>query len=188
MSFQLIQSLSWNQNTIHLHSERPTSIILSLDFSNDIEPQLTSYYQDWKVAYPKFHKMDLLSKIAMLAMHQFNINFEKFNPYSIAMIFNNLSGSESADLHFEESRKNFASPGLFVYTLPNIFMGEIAIKYNIKGPHICYQYNQKEQEEDFLVSRVQQELKKPSIKGVLWGSILAQAHRIELVFSFTEKE
>jgi hypothetical protein len=41
------------------------------------------------------------------------------------------------DEKFEASRTELASPALFVYTLPNIMLGEICIRNQFKGEQMC---------------------------------------------------
>jgi hypothetical protein len=45
----------------------------------------------------------------------------------------NANASLDTDLKYYESVKGIPSPALFVYTLPNIMIGEICIRNNFKG-------------------------------------------------------
>ena len=99
------------------------------DFSKKI-------YQNLEINYPKFFKMDNLSKLAFLSA-EFLLNNE-INEYSnIALIFSNKSSSLDTDAKYQNSidDKNnyFPSPAVFVYTLPNICIGEISIKHQLKS-------------------------------------------------------
>ena len=62
-----------------------------------------------------------------------NINGEKEN--NIALVFSNKASSLDTDRKHQESIQNkaqyFPSPAIFVYTLPNICIGEISIKYKL---------------------------------------------------------
>lgn len=87
--------------------------------------------------YPKFFKMDNLSKLAFLAAEAVlkkNINIEEEN--NIALVFANKSSSLDTDVKFQESISDsgnyFPSPAVFVYTLPNICVGEISIRHQLK--------------------------------------------------------
>lgn len=182
MLLRATQSIFWRQNTIVVNDK---SLLLNLDFDQNLNDQLNDYYKLWNVSYPKFYKMDLISKVAILSLFQLNLDLSKYDPYSIGMIFDNLSGSESADEAFEESTRSFASPALFVYTLPNIFMGEIAIKYKIKGPHLCIQLLKKNS--SLLKERVLQALNSKQIKAILWGEIRVNNQIIDLSIHFTTK-
>ncbi|KAA6441305.1 hypothetical protein FEM33_03080 [Dyadobacter flavalbus] len=89
-------------------------------------------YKQQEFVYPKFHKMDVLSQAGFLTsklIKRANPQFaEKYKDDEIAMLFANQSGSAETDQKFVHAYRNGApSPSLFVYTLPNIVMGEIAI-------------------------------------------------------------
>jgi|TARA_B110000240_G_scaffold90768_1_gene103143 hypothetical protein len=94
-------------------------------------------YKSLDTNYPKFFKMDGLSKLAILASHVLfkneNINQDKDN--DIAVVFSNKSSSIDTDRKHQKSIENkddyYPSPAIFVYTLPNICIGEISIKYKL---------------------------------------------------------
>jgi hypothetical protein len=101
---------------------------------------LKSAYRTLNIQYPKFFKMDNLSKLAFLSteilLNDLNIT-SRYPPEKIGMILFNASSSLETDEKHQESisdRGNyFPSPSVFVYTLPNIMAGEIAIRHKIKG-------------------------------------------------------
>lgn len=106
------------------------------------EPQefLKSAYRKLNINYPKFFKMDNLSKLAFLSAEILFRNQEilhRYETYEIGIILQNSSSSLETDEKHQESindRQNyFPSPSVFVYTLPNIMVGEIAIKHKIQG-------------------------------------------------------
>ena len=87
--------------------------------------------------YPKFFKMDNLSKLAFLgaeAILKDNIDLENEN--DIALVFANKSSSLDTDVKYQETISDeenyFPSPAVFVYTLPNICLGEISIRHQLK--------------------------------------------------------
>jgi len=98
---------------------------------------IKSAYKSLDTKYPKFFKMDYLSKLAFLTadvlLKNKNINSEKEN--NIALVFSNKSSSLDTDRKHQKSIQNkdqyFPSPAIFVYTLPNICIGEISIKYKL---------------------------------------------------------
>ncbi|MEO7768494.1 MAG: hypothetical protein ABIS01_13785 [Ferruginibacter sp.] len=102
---------------------------------------LTAVYQHFGLKYPKFYKMDNLSKLGWLASAiLLKDSFEpgKYKPEEVGVILFNASSSLDADLRYFESAKEFASPALFVYTLPNIVIGEICIHNHFKGENAFF--------------------------------------------------
>ncbi|MDD3005822.1 hypothetical protein [Flavobacterium sp.] len=97
-----------------------------------------SMYHFLEMDYPKFYKMDSLSKIAILAAETLIKENPRFTFESVQLIFMNAHASYSADTQFQASylEAKKPSPSHFVYTLANIPMGEIAIKYKIMGETI----------------------------------------------------
>lgn len=101
-----------------------------------IQNFLISAYQLLDIKYPKFYKMDNLSKLGWLAAETLlQDDFVKQNYPSgeMGLILANSSSSLDTDIKYFESTKSIASPSLFVYTLPNIMTGEICIRHNFKG-------------------------------------------------------
>jgi hypothetical protein len=101
---------------------------------------LKSAYRRLNIQYPKFFKMDSLCKLAFLSaeilLKDMNIT-SRYPSEEIGTILLNASSSLETDEKHQESisdRGNyFPSPSVFVYTLPNIMTGEIAIRHKIKG-------------------------------------------------------
>lgn len=109
---------------------------------------LTSLYKQMIGDYPKFYKMDGLSRLGFVAS-EILLNAEKGeteeerkeeerkNLEERAIIFFNHSSSIASDRNYKESINDkdnyFPSPSIFVYTLPNIVTGEIAIRNHFQG-------------------------------------------------------
>jgi hypothetical protein len=92
----------------------------------------------FEIQYPKFFKMDALSKLAFLGSELLLSPItiaEKEN--NIALVLANKSSSLDTDIKHQESisdKENyFPSPAVFVYTLPNICLGEISIRHKLKS-------------------------------------------------------
>lgn len=97
---------------------------------------LASAYDHLQPAYPKFYKMDRLSKAGFLAAEVLlQGRLEGYTPDEINLVLSNASSSLDTDLRFHETIPLGASPALFVYTLPNIVAGEICIRHKIKGEY-----------------------------------------------------
>ncbi|MBK0369531.1 3-oxoacyl-ACP synthase [Flavobacterium agrisoli] len=95
-------------------------------------------YRNFDIQYPKFFKMDGLSKLAFLGTELLLspiISAETEN--NIALLLANKSSSLDTDVKYQESisdKENYyPSPAVFVYTLPNICLGEISIRHQLKS-------------------------------------------------------
>jgi len=95
-------------------------------------------YQHLEINYPKFFKMDNLSKLAFLGAELLlkteNNSSEENNT---ALVFANKSSSLDTDVKYQNSISDpenyYPSPAVFVYTLPNICLGEISIRHQLKS-------------------------------------------------------
>ena len=87
-----------------------------------------SAYRLLGINYPKFFKMDNLSKISFIAcdilLHDTQL-LTPYDPYEVGIVFQTANGSLDTDLLYHKSRETIPSPSLFVYTLPNIAIGEL---------------------------------------------------------------
>lgn len=97
---------------------------------------LTELYKTRIGAYPKFYKMDLLSRLAFVSSELLLEGISELDDASV--IFFGTHGSELNDRRFQKSIAEIPSPALFVYTLPNISSGEVAIRHKIHGETIFY--------------------------------------------------
>jgi len=124
--------LNWRQGKIYMDGS------LCFEHSEMNSPDiLSASYKALGITYPKFYKMDLLSRLGFLAVEWLNPEIDKGRPFDTGIICSTHHGCLEVDKAFNHSRETFASPALFVYTLPNIALGEICIRNNIKGPQIC---------------------------------------------------
>ena len=92
-------------------------------------------------SYPKFYKMDHLSKLGFLASEVLLKDrplFPHYAPDEVALVLSNAASSLDTDLRFADSMKTTSSPALFVYTLPNIVAGEICIRQGITGENAFF--------------------------------------------------
>lgn len=105
---------------------------------------LTELYRKRINDYPKFFKMDELSRLGFVASELLlqgespRLN----NIESRAVVFFNRSGSLCNDMKYQKTIDDvndyFPSPSIFVYTLPNIVTGEIAIRNKYYGETSFY--------------------------------------------------
>ena len=107
----------------------------------DVNAFLLAIYQHFELNYPKFYKMDNLSKLGWLASEVLlkdSFDKSKYQPEEIGLVLTNANSSLDADLKYWDSVQDMASPSLFVYTLPNIVIGEICIRNGFKGEDALY--------------------------------------------------
>jgi 3-oxoacyl-[acyl-carrier-protein] synthase-1 len=105
---------------------------------------MTDFYRTLQVDYPKFFKMDGLSKLGFLAAEKiFENEPNRFEPCEdMAVVCFNRSSSLDIDMQYQatiqDNENYFPSPSLFAYTLPNIVTGEIAIRNSFHGETSFY--------------------------------------------------
>ena len=101
---------------------------------------LTELYRAHVGDYPKFFKMDTLSKLGFVASEMLlkDEGQERYVPREDrAVVLFNKTASLQADTNYQATIQDpenfFPSPAAFVYTLPNIVTGEIAIRNKYYG-------------------------------------------------------
>lgn len=107
---------------------------------------LTHLYKTRIQNYPKFYKMDALAQLGFVATELLQQKERETKDVrdlgDRAIIFFNQSSSVHADKVFLSSISDpenfFPSPAAFVYTLPNIVNGEIAIRNGYHGETAFY--------------------------------------------------
>ena len=121
----------------HCVSISPQGVVVDgrrFDTSAEPDKILTDIYKRYIGAYPKFYKMDRLSQLGFVASE---LLLEQESPRKAqcedrAVVLFNHSSSIWVDHEYEQSISNsenyYPSPSLFVYTLPNIVCGEIALR------------------------------------------------------------
>lgn len=122
-------------------------------FTSEVENWKKECYSNLELDYSKFHKMDPLAKMTFLSTEimKKEVNLEKYNENELALLFANSSSSQTTDLKYINSYqvKGSPSPSLFVYTLPNILTGELAIRNKWYGEN-CFFIEEKFDIEFFL--------------------------------------
>lgn len=104
-----------------------------------------SVYRYYNIDYPKFSKMDNLCKLAFLSAEillQGTDALQRYPGEQIGIILENASSSLEYDRKHQESIRDrnryFPSPSVFVYTIPNIMVAEIAIRHKMKGENAVF--------------------------------------------------
>ena len=125
-------------------------------------------YKKFGFDYPKFHKMDALSKLAFIASE---MALKEEENKSTALVFANRSSSLDTDMKYQESINSqenyFPSPAVFVYTLPNICLGEISIRHQLQTENAFFVTD--EFDEEFMNLYAGQLLKSGKADRVLVG-------------------
>lgn len=103
---------------------------------------LQDLYKNLIGNYPKFHKMDGLSKVGFIASELLLKDFPEREKENCGITLFNRSGSLVTDRNYQKTISDkdnyFPSPSIFVYTLANIVTGEIAIRHKIYGETSFY--------------------------------------------------
>jgi hypothetical protein len=88
----------------------------------------------------RFGRLDLASRLALLAVEAFAGQFDKFPRERIGICLAARAGSLTTDVEFWQGRDSVGgpSPTLFAYTLPSAAIGEIAIRHRLTGPNLCF--------------------------------------------------
>jgi hypothetical protein len=101
-------------------------------------------YKNLGTDYPKFFKMDHLCKLAFVSVELLlkGHSLESYAADEVALVFSNASASIDTDRTYyksiEDKKNYFPSPAIFVYTLPNIMMGEICIRHKLLGENTFF--------------------------------------------------
>lgn len=149
---------------------------------------LKKVYQVSEANYPKFHKMDLLCKASFLAAEFIS---KKQNLYGseTALVLSNHSSSMISDekhalsIYDEEPA---ASPAVFVYTLPNIALGEISIRHKLQTENVFFIFDKFTPE--FLVPYTEQILAGKKAEMVLAGWVETNNENIDILLYLLSKQ
>lgn len=114
-------------------------------FNGDFAEGIRELYRSNNISYPKFFKMDNLSKLAFLAAELALKDVElpeKQDRLNTGVILMTSNSSLDTDCRFSQSINNpeeyYPSPAVFVYTLPNVMAGEICIRNSFQGENCVY--------------------------------------------------
>ena len=105
---------------------------------------LQAVYDNFQFNYPKFFKMDSLCKTGFIAaelMLRGKKLSEAYPSEEIGIILSSANSSLDTDIRYKASINSAPSPSLFVYTLPNVLIGELCIRHKIKGEAACFVFD-----------------------------------------------
>lgn len=131
-----------------LESDRAVVSGRVLEHESSGNAMLAELYRAHIADWPKFFKMDTLSKVGFVAselllkqLSERRCGSEEYISNRAIMLFG-TTASLCADKNYQETIQDidnyYPSPALFVYTLPNIVTGEIAIRNHYRGETSFY--------------------------------------------------
>jgi hypothetical protein len=163
-------------------------VIVFENTSPDTEGVFLSIYRHFQLNYPKYYKMDNLSKLGWLASEILLKDSFKNGNYEAedtGIILANTNSSLDNDLKYFDTTKDIPSPSLFVYTLPNIVIGEISIRNHFKGEHAFF--IQETFDAVFFEWQVNYLLNKNILKACICGWVDVLEKEYKAVFFLVEK-
>lgn len=150
---------------------------------------LTAVYHHFEIKYPKFYKMDNLSRLGWLAAEillKDSYPPGKYEPAAVAVVLANANSSLDTDIKYFETTRTIASPAVFVYTLPNIVMGEICIRHNFKGENAFFIAERFDA--NFFEQYVQLLFNNNNLQACVCGWVELLDDQYKTVLFLTEKE
>ena len=150
---------------------------------------LLSVYKYLEIDYPKFYKMDSLCKLGWLTTEillKDSFSKGKYDPENIGVVLANASSSLDTDIKYYETAKDIASPALFVYTLPNIVIGEICIRHNFKGENAFFIFD--EFNAGFIENYVSNLINNNILQSCICGWVELLDDQYKTVLFLVEKE
>jgi len=178
---------------ISLDLTLPNSVRIQTHALDEIQnSDFFALYKHAEIDYPKYFKMDSISKYGIIAAEYLlkGIDLkEKYSETDMGIVLSNASGSLDTDAEFQKTINNkvsfFPSPAIFVYTLSNIVMGEICIKYKIKGENMFFLSESVQFE--LLQSFVSDLFEKESIQTAVVGWVEYSLGKPDVLLLLVEK-
>lgn len=159
------------------------------EYPGSVADFLNAGYVNLGISYPKFHKMDNQCKLGMLATEILldgRAHDKKYEESETGLVLSNAHASLDVDLRYAKSMRAGASPALFVYTLPNIVIGEISIRHHFKGENAFFVF--KHFDGNFIVDYVTDLFESQLIKNCIcgWVDVLNEDYRAILFLIETD--
>ena len=168
-------------------------LILDYSETKELNKFLKAIYKLLGMKYMKFFKMDSLSKMGLVGAElllEQNPLIEKYQAEEIAVVLANSSASLDVDRKYYKTIRDadnyFPSPGLFVYTLPNIVLGEICIRNGFKGENAFFV--QKELDSSFIYKYNEDLLLQKDQNAIISGWVEVNGSSYKAVMYLIEKE
>ena len=148
-------------------------LLLQKDAHANLNDITKSIFKFFSIKYPKFYKMDDISKLGFLSSELVfrGINYSSYRKEEVGLVLSNSNSTLITDSHFQESVRDYSnfypSPSVFVYTLPNIMMGEISIRHGFRGENAFYIF--KSFNARFIADYINQLFLSQKLKACLGG-------------------
>ena len=184
MSICISTYCSIRNNQIKLNGEALLTKGVEVPFNEFIK----SAYDLNASPYLKFFKMDDLCKLAFITSEFLLKNrklSEQYGAENVSLLFANTSSSLDTDINYYNTVKDFASPSLFVYTLPNIMLGEISIRNKFKGENAFFVFDNFQA--DFLCNYATQLIREQKAKTVVIGWVELLNENYEALLCLAEE-
>ena len=151
--------------------------VKSTDYQSTGAKLLSDIYHAEVGDWPKFFKMDGLSKLGFLCSElllredgEARLGEGEYREDRAVLLFGRTS-SLSADMNYQQTiddpQNYFPSPALFVYTLPNIVTGEISIRNHYRGETTFYVLENQDAEQ--MASVIADAFQDEGTSSVLFG-------------------
>ena len=159
----------------------------TLKGEGDFDSVIRSIYKELEMKDIKFFKMDNMSKAGVIATASLLKDFitdEGKNPFDYGFFIANSSSSLDTDIRHQNEiltkGDTNVSPAIFVYTLPNILMGESAIRFKFQGENTFFVTTQERKSEmmEELMLLAQDTLLKVAVIG--WCDVFEGRYDIDL--------
>ncbi|MCK5775322.1 MAG: hypothetical protein KAH25_04060 [Bacteroidales bacterium] len=152
---------------------------------------LKEIYKFLQIKYPKYYKMDTLSKLGFLAaevlLHDQTITSSEDK---IGIVVGNRASTFLVDSKHQETindkGKYFPSPANFVYTLPNVMTGEICIRNHFKGENAVFMMEQFDTK--FITNMVNMLFKADKADALIGGFVDADEDDYEAFLFLAERQ
>lgn len=153
----------------------------------DFPEFIRAAYKSLNLDDRKFYKMDDLCKLGYIATTYLLENaplIKTYKPDEIALVFANAASSLDSDIQHQRNISDEdggeASPAVFVYTLPNVVLGEICIRHKIKGENTFF--IQEKYDEQSLMHYASLVLNTSTIKACVvgWCELLGDKYEAHL--------
>lgn len=152
---------------------------------------LKEVYKFIDIKYPKYFKMDPLSKLGFLASEVLLKEEELSEQVErIGIVLENRVSTYLVDskhqLTLNDKENYFPSPANFVYTLPNVMTGEICIRNGFKGENAVFINDRFDA--DFVVKYMKSMYRSEKTDVILGGYVDADEDTYEAFMFLSKKE